>query len=72
MKLLVLSIVLLSTVPALAQDRYFHVRDQHNMAEVSKRDAMLILLNDKDQTVVKCVPQEVTDKVTMKNKRKQK
>jgi hypothetical protein len=51
------------------KELYYHVTSERDMTEVSKRAAMLVLLQDPDATVVKCVTQEVSDKATLRNKK---
>jgi hypothetical protein len=77
MKAILTLVYFLSIFPSVAeaqenQEFFYHVRDSHTMAQVSKRTALLILLNNSEQTVVKCVPQEVSDKATLVNRKAKK
>ncbi len=40
-----------------------------NGKEITKVEALRILINDPNQTVQKCQPQEVSDKATLRNKK---
>lgn len=64
MKLLILTMLLTLTSISQAEPTY-----QVNGKAATKLEAVMSLMKDKNADVIKCAPQELTEKITLKNRK---